>query len=175
MRLFRLILALPLLLHAEIVLADLAVDKVYVVNMQKVLSESIAGKASRSDLESDIKQIEREIESKRKGLVELQRKIEQQKSLLSKSALEERVEDLRRREKDVSRFIKDQQEEIARQRDKVIARLVKEVDGVVEELAAKGQYKIVLEYDPRLVLYVNGDYDLTQEVIERLNQRKLSL
>ncbi|MCB0355200.1 MAG: OmpH family outer membrane protein [Bdellovibrionales bacterium] len=151
------------------------VREVYVVDIQQVLSESIAGKASKTDLEAEIKQIERQIDVKKRELLEYQSKIAQQQTLLSKSALEEKGEEFRKREKEVARFIKDQQDEISRKRDKVIARLVGEVDGVISELALKSSYKIVLERDPRLVLYVNKDFDLTDEVIERLNQKKLSL
>lgn len=148
---------------------------VSVVDMQRVINESIVGKGARSNLEADLKKREVLLENKRQELQRLQEDLQKQASLLSAAALEEKRQVVVRTERDFTRMVQDQRAEAAKKGDVEMARVVKEIDAVVAELATKGNYQFIIERDPRIVVYSSARVDLTGDVIKMLNEKKIGL
>ena len=47
--------------------------------------------------------------------------------------------------------------------------MVKKIEEIIAELSGEEQYPVVIERDPRLVVYVDEGFDISDEVVERLN------
>lgn len=148
---------------------------VYVVDMQRVINESVVGKGARSNLEADLKKRELLLEKKRQELQRMQEDLQKQASLLSAAALEEKRQVVARTERDFTRMIQDQRAEAAKKGDVEMARVVKEIDAVIAELGTKGNYQFIIERDPRIVVYSSARVDLTGDVIKVLNEKKIGL
>jgi len=148
---------------------------VYVVDMQKIINDSLVGKGARANLEADYKKREVLLERKQQELRKLQEDIQKQSGLLSSAALEEKRQVLARTERDFSRLVQDQRAEAAKKGDAEMGRVVKEIDGVVNELGSKGSYPFIIERDPRVVVFASSRIDLTAEIIKILNERKIGL
>ena len=148
-------------------------DAVYFVNMQKVVDESIIGKAAKSDVEGEARKRQLTIESKKSEIAKLRAELDKQKSLLSAAALTERQQIIERKERELVRNFDDQREEIAKLNSVEMKKVVGEIDAVIKEISTQNNYKMVIERDNRLVLYVNSSWDLTDNVIKKLNEKKL--
>ena len=48
------------------------------------------------------------------------------------------------------------------------------VDSVVKEVAAEKKARMIIDSDPRVVIYSADDLQITDEVIERLDNKKLN-
>lgn len=160
-------------LRASVVNAE--APTVYVVDMQRVINESLVGKGARSNLEADFKKREVVLEKKRQELQRMQEDLQKQGSLLSPAAVEEKRQVMARTERDFARMVQDQRAEAAKKGDVEMARVVKEIDAVVADLGTKGNYQFIIERDPRIVVYSSSRLDLTAEVIKLLNEKKIGL
>lgn len=149
--------------------------EIYVVDIQKVLEDSIAGKAARNDLEAELKKRQARAEVERTKLVDLQKTTEKQVALLSPDAAEQKVENLKKKQREFARMIQDEKEEIAALKERKLGKIVDLIDGVIDEIADEQEYPIVLEKDPRVILYSSEQYDITEKVLSRLNKRNFDL
>jgi len=148
---------------------------VYVVDMQRVINDSLVGKAARSNLEADAKKREVILEKNRQELTKLQEDLAKQGTLLSPNALEDKRQIFAKKERDFGRLLQDQRAEMAKRQEVEMAKVIKEIDGVIAEIGAQGDYPFIIEKDPRLVLYANERLDLTDAVVKALNAKKIGL
>lgn len=155
--------------------AESASDQIYVVDMQRVINESVIGKAARSNLESDAKKGQGKLEKLKQEVMGLRQSLEKQGSLLSSEAMQGKAESLGKKERELGRALQDQREELARKNNQEIKKVVDEIDKVVRELAKKKGYRFIIERDQQFVVYAEKDLDLTDEVISILDDKKVGL
>ncbi len=141
--------------------------------MQRVITESIMGKAAQSDLQSEAKKRELKLQQKSNQIKELGEQIEKQSSLLSKDALSQKKQEVGKKQKELERAVTDDRQEMGRMRDESLLKVVKAARKAVQDLAAGRGASIVMEKDPQVVLYAGEDLDITSDVIKILDNRKL--
>jgi outer membrane protein len=149
--------------------------QIFVVDMQRVLDDSIVGKAARSDLQSELKKRESGISSKKGEIERLKADLQKQAAVLSESALMEKQEVIRKKERDLSTEVQGQREELGRKSDAQMKKVLAQIDIVLAEIAKERGNPIFVEKDPRLVLYSDPKLEVTSEVVKRLNEKKLNL
>lgn len=154
----------------------LALDQgkgIYVVDVQRVISDSELGKAAKATVEAQVKKEEvslKQMENDLKGLIA---DFSKQKALLSGQALEKKEEELRRKERDLKQEFEDKKNNLVRRNRTEISRVVAEIDKVIKEIAQQKGYLFVLEKDPRFILYSDPALDATPQIIQALNARKV--
>ena len=155
--------------------AHKTLDSIYVVDIQRVIDESIIGKAARNNVEADIKKSSLKLEQQKVELDKLRTEIDKQSALLSPDALEGKRDLLSKKEKEFSRAYQDQREEVSKKNGAEIGKVIEQIDKVVKELAGKNNYDFILERDSRFVVYADSKLDLTADVIKILDSEKLKL
>jgi outer membrane protein len=148
-------------------------QKIYVVDVQKVVGDSIIGKAAKNDLEKELKKSEAKILGQRQELERMKQDLSKQKALLSKEALEQKGQEFRKKQRDLELSMAEEQDKIKRKNIKAIESVVAQVREILSELAESKEYAVVVEKDPRLVVYVSPNYDITNEVIKALDKKKI--
>jgi outer membrane protein len=157
----------PLPLYAE--------GEIYVVDVQRVINDSVLGKAARAKIQAEATSREARLE-KIKNEVQAQRaELEKQARLLAADALEQRQESLQRKERELARAVQDEREELGKRNDIILERVVRTVDEVTADLAKQNGYDVVLERDRQLVLYVSKQFDITDRVIAGVDKKKVAL
>jgi len=144
---------------------------IWVVDMQRVISESQSGKAARADIELEIKKRQSKLELKKSALQQKRADLAKQQALLSKDALAERQAAIEKQERDLVRELRDEQDALTRHNQVEIERLVKQIHQVVEQLSKEQKKQLVIEQDRRVVLYVSERYDFTAAVIQSLDRK----
>ena len=145
----------------------------YVVDMQRVLDESIAGKAARNNIKEEMKRRESKLLIGRQELERLGAEIEKQAGLLSEDALKEKQVQLERKGRDFQREVQDQQEDLAKKNEEEIGKIVRQAQAIVKDLSSSKKLPFVLEKGDGFVVYVRDEYDLTPQVIKALDRKSL--
>lgn len=150
-------------------------DPIYVVDMQKVFIESIAGKAASNNLQEQVKKKRVVLEKQKLEIDSLKQDIEKQGSLLSESALQTKQDALMKKSRDFERALQDQKEEMSVKNKEAMEKVLKSINETIKELSAKNNYKIVLEKDLRVVIYADSKFDISNDVIKLLNEKHVGI
>lgn len=150
-------------------------ESVAVVDVQRVVNESIIGKAARSNLEREMQKAKVKISNLQADVEKQKSDLDKQSAILSGAALDEKREALMKKQRDVQRSYQDVQEQLAQLNDKEIRKVVDEINTVVKDLAKQRSYEFVFERDRQAVVFVAPRLDITQEVIKILDKKKVDL
>jgi Skp family chaperone for outer membrane proteins len=101
--------------------------------------------------------------------------LQKQSGVLSGSALEGRKEALAKKQRDAQKTFQDTQEELAKVNDREIRKVREEIKKVVDEVADDRGYSFVFERDRQSVVFASDRLDITVEVIQRLDKKKVDL
>jgi Skp family chaperone for outer membrane proteins len=146
-------------------------DSVYTVDVQRVITESIMGKAARANVENEVKKGEAKLKSLKSDFESLEKDFQRQSELLSGAALEEKKTTLRRKERDLQIALEDQKEAVGRKNQAEISKVIGEIDKVIQDLGKTGSYGLIMEADPRVVVYRRDSLDLTDKVVKMLDAK----
>lgn len=145
--------------------------RVSVVDVQRVITTSKAGQKARQEVEAEVKKGESRIASLKSEFEALERGIQKQADVLSGSALEEKQGELRKKERTLRVALEDQRDVIARKNRTEIGKVVSKIDGIIKEMGSSGKYGVIIDADPRLVLFYDKKLDISDEVISKLDGR----
>ncbi len=146
-----------------------------VVDTQRVINDSIIGKAARNNLEAQIKKGQGKVSQLKADFDKQRNDLEKQSSILSGQALEEKREALAKKQVDLQRTIQDLQDDLARKNDAEISKVIEQINAVVKDVAKSRGYTFVFERDKQLVVYSSDKIDITPEVVEALDKKKVAL
>lgn len=148
-------------------------DPVFVVDMQRVLEDSIAGKAARNDLEKEVAKLRNRMGQATNELKRLDDEMKRQASLLSEAALNEKREAIANKEREYSRVFNDQQEELKVSSQRKVGKIVEHAQTVITKLTEARGGALVVERGQGFVAYVDPKLDLTADVVKELNKESL--
>lgn len=148
--------------------------KIAVVDIQKIITDSVVGKAARNNVDNEAKKSQAKLEPLKVDYERGQADLQKQAALLSRSALEERKDQLDKKRVDFERAVQDVREQFTKKNEEQIGRVVKEIESVVQELAAERNYTFVLERDGQSVVYAGDKIDISQEIIKILDKKHVA-
>lgn len=142
--------------------------KIGVINMQKVLADSDAGKKAQQELEKRMKELQATFKKDENALLALQKEIEKKSSAWSDQMKQEKSIEFQKKRRDLGSKQEDANLELKQLREKHLAPILKKLEQVVSDEAKKGNYTIVLPNNA--VLYKAKEVDLTSQVTQALNK-----
>lgn len=150
--------------------AQSATGKVAVINVQKVLADSAAGKASYERL----KKMQEDRVARAKSMEDEIRKLESdlatKRLSLSEDKLQEMSKQLADRKINMQRFAQDADREIGEARDKELMALEQKIKPVIDVLGKEmGLAAIFNKFESGLV-YASDAIDITETVVKRFNE-----
>lgn len=150
-------------------------QKIVIIDTQRVITESIIGKAAKNNLEVEIKKGHAKVAALKADFERQRSDLEKQSAILSGSALESRREDLERKQVEFQRIFQDIQEKLARSNDAEISKVVSQINELVKALAQEKEYQFVFERDRKSVLFSSERIDITDEVVKNLDKKRVAL
>lgn len=148
----------------------LAEMKIGVVNMQAALEKSEAGKAALAKMKVEFDAAQTKVNAMQNELKQLQQSIENQSSLLTPEAKQEKIDDFQRKRKDLERFAKDSGEEMKKRERQYVNEIANELQKTLVAMGKEQAFDIILETQESGVLYFNDKRDLTNALVERYNK-----
>lgn len=163
----KIILALAFL-SSSVALADF---KLGVVNMQKAIQTSTAGKKAKAELEGDFEKKKKELQKKEADLKKMSEDLERKKSVLSEDVLQKKQMEFQEEMMKFREVVGKNQVEIQKKEQDLTAPIIDKMRRIVEKIAKEKGYAVVLE-NSAAVLYSEAAHDLTDEVTKAFEKEK---
>ncbi|MFH1996300.1 MAG: OmpH family outer membrane protein [Candidatus Omnitrophota bacterium] len=107
-------------------------------------------------------------EEERRQMVEEIRKLQDETALLSEEARSAKQPIIDEKIRSLREFNRETQGELVKERNDKITEILADIQKIVEGYAKESDYDVVL--NSRMLLYGNEQYDITDEVLKRLNK-----
>ena len=138
--------------------------KIGYVDLAKVFDEYKKTKDSEKNL-SDKAKLK---EDSRKAMVEELRKLKDEQALLSEKAKADKQKVIDDKIKSLQDFDMKARDELMKERNDLLGGILKDIEKVVGDYAKETGYDVVM--NSRMLLYGSSQYDLTEEILKRLNK-----
>ncbi|MDA8085634.1 MAG: OmpH family outer membrane protein [Nitrospiraceae bacterium] len=165
--------AAVLLLAAQVTVAQgakagLKANRIGYVDLQRALNESNDGKAAKIELQAVMKGLQADIDKKIAERDQMKAELEKQSSVLSPKAKKEKEAAIDKLTADTQQLITESNTEMQqKQRAKEVV-ILKKIKDAIEQIGKSEHYTVILPAD--VILYADGAKELTDEVIQRVNQ-----
>ena len=143
------------------------VKKLAMVDMQRVLNETKAGKAARAKLEKSSKSKQAKFDKKRAALEAEAGKL----GSLKGQELAAAQEKLQRESVELQNMLMALEQELGDQHNKLLESMYSNAQAIVADLAKEKGLDLVLVRDPMTVIYAKDNLDITTEVVSRYDAK----
>jgi outer membrane protein len=157
--------------------------KVGIVDLDRALKESAAGKQALGTLKQFRDKVVKEINDKKRQkdaketmLRDLQAELTSQSMVLSDAAKRDKEETYRRQVRelrkfidDSNRFIEESEREIREREAEHTSRLLRDLLEVIRAVGREESFTIIFERNDRVLLFVADAIDLTEKIIKRFD------
>lgn len=145
--------------------------KIGVINLQKILETSSAGKASQAEINKQGKAMEAQFKSAREDLEELKKRIDREALVMSREAREEKEREFRIKANDLRELEAKFKQEISALNHRLVKQLQDDVVVIVGEVGKKEGYALIVEKNEGGVVFVTAGNDITDKIIQMYNMR----
>jgi outer membrane protein len=147
--------------------ADVA--KIGVVDFQKILEVSNAGKTAQVEINKQGKQMENDLKDRGTEIEDIEKKIERESLVMSKEVREEKQREMRIKIGDFKALQQKYMEDFKALENRIISKIQKEVVELVQEIGKKEGYTLIVEKRTGGVVYAPTSIDITDTVIQVYN------
>jgi outer membrane protein len=170
----RIVLVVTLMVLAGFTLesttAQAQVQKIGVINIQKVLLESAAGRKAKGLFEKKMTELQTKFKADQDTLMALQQEIEKKSSAWSKDTKASKIRELQLGQRELKAKSEDAQLELKQLQDKELEPILKMLQTVVNSFGQKNGYSVILD-SKVAVLYVDPTVDVSDDVKKELDKR----
>ena len=148
------------------------VVKIGLVDFQKVLDNSTAGKAAQAEINKKGETMEAEIRKMGEEVEALKNNLEREALVMSREAKEEKERELRIKISDLRVLQNRHMQTFQETERELVQKIQKEVMDLVREIGAKEGYQLILERRESGAVYFINSMDITDQIIAAYNKKK---
>ena len=145
--------------------------KIGVIDFQRILTTSSAGKASQAEITKQGKVMEDTLKKNQDELEEIKQRIDREALVMAKEMREEKEREFRIKISDYRALEQKFKTEISDLNKRLVKRLQDDVFDLVEEVGKKEGYLLIVEKTEGGVMYAPTANDITDKVIQLYNTR----
>lgn len=149
--------------------ADVA--KIGVVDFQRILEVSSAGKSAQAEIKSQGEKMETDLKKKGSELEKLKKKLDREALVMSMEMREEKEREFRIKINDFKSLEKKYKEEFKVVNNRLVNRIKKDVFELIEEIGKKEGYLLIIEKHEAGVMYSPTAIDITDKLIIQYNKK----
>jgi outer membrane protein len=147
--------------------ADVA--KIGVVDFQRILKTSSAGKKATAEINKQGKKIEADLKEKGEAIEATKNKLEREALVMSKEMREEKEREIRIKVNDFKSLQKRYVAEFKEHEKKLVGRIQEELLTIIEETGKQEGFLLILEKREAGVMYSPNTIDITDQIIQKYN------
>ncbi|MDD2390328.1 MAG: OmpH family outer membrane protein [Desulfobacterales bacterium] len=147
--------------------ADVA--KIGIVDFQKILENSDAGKVAQAEITKQGKKMEAELKKKGDEIEELKSKFERESLVMSKEKRDEKEREIRININDIKSMQVKFRSDFKVQENRLVIEIQNQVFDLVEKIGKEDGYMLIIEKREAGVMYHPNSIDITDRVIKRFN------
>lgn len=145
--------------------------KIAVVNMQKAIQSSAAGKKAKAELESDFEKKKKELQKKEADLKKMSEDLERKKSVMSEEAFQQKQAGFQEEMMKFRQTVGNNQMEIQKKEQDLTGPIIEKMRKVISKIAKEKDYSLVME-NTAMVLHADASLDITDEVLKAFEKEK---
>lgn len=145
--------------------------KIGYVDMQRAIQSTTAGKKAKETLESEFNKKKKELEKKEADIKKMNEDFEKKKLVLSDDVKEKKAGELRVEMMKYQELVGKSQLEIQKKERDLTLPIVKKLKDILDDVAKKEGYTMVLEKSEQNVLYAVKEIDLTDRLIKDFEKK----
>lgn len=149
--------------------ASAQVVKVGLIDIQRVIGESAAGKRAKERFQAQVKKAEADFQKERIDLERLKADIEKKGPLLKDEERRNLEADFQKRSVTLQRTMGDYQTDLQQKEREMMGDILKELEQIVSDVGKAEKFTFILEKSQ--ILYSDASTDITNRVIETYNSR----
>ena len=147
--------------------ADVA--KIGVIDLQKILETSSAGKAIQAELKKEKDKMEADLKKKGAEIENIRKRLERESMVMGKEMRDEKERESRIKINDFKSLQKKYRSNLQKLEGGLMNRLKTDIDEIVKQIGKKGGYLLIINKFG--VLYSPNSIDITDNVIGKLNAK----
>lgn len=151
--------------------ADVA--KIGIVDFQKIIETSEAGKKAKSEINAQGKKMEEELKKKATEIEQLKSQLEREALVMSAEKREQNERDFRMKVNDFKGLQKKYEQDLQRLQRRIIGQLRNDVLTMTQEIGKKEGFLMIVE--SVAVLYVPESLNITDRIIKEYNKKEFKL
>ena len=145
-----------------------AEGKIVYIDMKYVLNNSKAGKGAQDFLAKTLKANNKEFAEKEKALKKEENDLLGQKTILSKEEYVKKTDALRKKVIDYQSERRASLDKITKQRSEARKELLKQINPILEKYSEENNISLII--DKKFLVMGNNDLDITEVIINKLNE-----
>lgn len=145
--------------------------KIGLVDMQKAIQSTAAGKKAKTELETEFEKRKKELQKKETDLKKMSDDLEKKRSVMSEEVLGRKQAELQQEMLKYRETLSKNQNEIQKKERDLTQPILEKMRKTIQEVAKEGGYSYVLENSP-MVLFADPAHDLTDKVIKAFEKMK---
>jgi outer membrane protein len=149
-----------------------AESKVGYVDVQKAIQSTAAGKKAKDQLDGEFKKRKESLDKRKADIEKMGQDLEKKRSVLSEEVLNKKQQELGEEMKKFKHTVAENQMEIQKKEKDLVDPILEKMKKVIEKVAEKKGYTIVLERTAQNVLFAQKDADLTEDVVSAYEKEK---
>ncbi len=147
--------------------------KVGVLNMKTLQQNSLAFQKVRDGLKKKFDKLQKKLEGEKAQIQKLQGELQKQSMMLSLDAREDKQRELEQRTRHYNYVYGEVTQEMKDAEMDATRKVGIEIEKIVEKLAEKGKYTIILEAEAVGLVYYDNTIDVTDRVTKAYDKAKL--
>ncbi len=145
--------------------------KVAVIDVNKVLNDSEAGKDAKKKMEARFEELKKKIDAKNDEAKKMKEELDKQKILLGKEKLKEREDALKTKVDELRQLTQESEKEMQGRQGEMTRDILKTIEARLDKYIADEKFDLVLEKSAG-VIHANPSLDITAKVLEMVNKEK---
>jgi outer membrane protein len=148
-----------------------AAIKIGIFDFQKVIDESVVGKATQKQLMERGSELQKKLQAEKDKLDKMNKAYENEKLVLSPDKKNEKETEMRSSINDFRRLQNDFEKEFKQLEAESLNKIQESVIDIVNDIGKQGNYTVVLERKAAGVIYFTDTIDITKTIIENYNKK----
>lgn len=147
------------------------VTKIGLVDFQKIIQNSSAGKEATAQIDKQIKKMKENLETKYKEIEKLKKKFDRELLVMTKEMRDEKERMIRIKLNDLKMLEKKYKAESNEINSKLMLQIQKQLIKIIKNIGKKENYLIILEKNTAGVLYALNSIEITDKIIKTYNDQ----
>jgi outer membrane protein len=146
--------------------------KIGYVDMQKAIQSTKAGQKAKKDLETEFEKRKKTLQTKEADLKKQGDELEKKAMVLSEDVRSKKQKEFQASMMEFQQTVQKNQQEIQQEERKLTEPILKKLQTVIEDMAKKDAYTVILEKRENGVLWAQKELDITDEVVKAFEAKK---
>ena len=152
--------------------AQAAETKIGYIDMQKAIQETAAGKKAKKELEAEFNKKKKDLEKKEADIKKMHEDFEKRSMAMNEDARAKKQAEIRTEMGKYQETAGKAQMEIQKRERDLTQPIVTKLRSIIDEIAKKEDFTVILEKAENSVMWAKKDIDLTERVIKAYDSKK---